>query len=84
MTPTERQLTQLIKAQGYKITSDKMGIYFKGHSNMFSFIKTGDIYNCYYNKNIDGEYQLQDKLQSQIMLDVCLRWVLSKISQNKN
>lgn len=84
MTDTEKQLVKIIKAYGYKMTSDNMGIYFTGHNNKFSFIKTGNIYNCYHNKSVNDNYELQDKLLSQILFEVCLRWVLSKVSKKEN
>ena len=83
MTNEERQIIKLIKAYGYKINTDNMGMYFTGNNNKFSFIKTGDIYNCYHNQMIDGNYELKDQLQSQIMLNVCLRWVLNKVSRKE-
>lgn len=84
MDSEDKQILKLIKAYGYKVTSDSMGMYLTGNGNKFSFMKTGDIYNCYHNKQVDGVYELQDKLQSQILLSVCLRWVFNKISRKEN
>ncbi len=79
ITGADKQLLNTIKSFGYKCTSDDMGMYLTNSENKFSFIKTGDIYNCYHNKLIDGQYVLQDTLYSQILLQPCLNWVFQKI-----
>lgn len=83
ITGSDKQLLETIKGFGYKVSSDNMGIYLTGDVNKFSFIKTGDIYNCYYNKLIDGQYVLQENLYSQILLTPCLQWAYNIIRRDK-
>ncbi len=79
ITGSDTQLLNTIKGYGYKYSTDKMGIYLTGKEDKFSFIKTGDIINCYHNKLINNQYVLQDTLYSQILLTPCLQWVFNKI-----
>lgn len=81
VTGADKQVISMIRGYGYKMTKDKMGIYFTNADNKFSFIETGEILNCYHNKLVEGKYELQDQLQSQILLQPCLQWVLRKIMQ---
>lgn len=82
MDVEEKNIVKLIKAHGYKMTNDKMGIYFDYNNKKFSIIKTGEIYNCYCNEKSkeDSKYELQDTYYSQILLKQCLYWILNKIN----
>lgn len=74
----EKNLIKLLKASGYVLTQDKMGYYFDKNDKKFSIIKTGNIYNVYYNKKIENNYQLQETLFSQILLKQCLFWIVNR------
>ena len=81
ITGVDKQLVMMIKSYGYTMTSDNIGTYYFNKYNKFSIIRTGDILNFYYNKKNGDSYQLIDSLQGQIMLQVCLNWILSKIRE---
>lgn len=82
----EKNVLKLIKARGYKVTSDNLGMYFDFKNTKFSIIKVGNIYNCYHNEKPDdgSAYVLQDSYNSQILLKQCLFWILNKINKPQN
>jgi hypothetical protein len=78
----EQNLFRIIKAHGYKVTSDKMGTYFNNGDKKFSIIKIGDIYNCYYNKKVsERDYELKESFLSQILMKQCLFWIVNNLNK---
>jgi len=79
---TNSQLLSFIKNDGYKKTSDDLGIYFDKASRKFSCMKHGFNYICYHNNQVDNQWVLGNK--SGILKDFseALAWVVIDIQKS--
>jgi hypothetical protein len=78
------QYFNFIKQAGYEYSKDDLGYYFDSGLKKFSIMKTGSMFECYYNvKQSNGGWGLKDKQLGIFDFVQGLRWVLTKIQQGK-
>lgn len=64
------------KKLGFKYKKDILGHYFDRNDTRLSIMISGPVYNCFCNKLVNGEFQLQDKQMNLINDDFVFRWML--------
>lgn len=78
-----RQYVKFIIQSGYKYTKDNLGFYFDSGNKKFSIMKTGPLFQCYYNENVDGQWVLKQKSNSIFEFSQGLKWILNIIQNSK-
>lgn len=76
-----RQYMQFIQGAGFKYSKDDLGYYFDNGVKKFSIMKTGPIFNCFYNIKVEGSWTLKTKSLGVLQFDMCLQWVINMIQQ---
>lgn len=76
-----RQYFDIIKSKNYTYSKTEMGYFFDNKEEKFSIIKTGPYMQCFHNKYINNNWQLQSCSNHEIDINRCLLWVISKINE---
>jgi hypothetical protein len=82
MSALTNQYFNFIKQAGYKYWKDGLGYYFDNGSRRFSVMKTGPIFQCYFNVKDNGAWVLKDKSNGILDFDQCLIWVTNNIRKS--
>ena len=69
-----------MKKLGYRCFKDPLGHYFDKGDTRLSVMMSGPVWNCYCNKMINGQFQLQDKQINLLNDDFVFRWLLLHIN----
>jgi hypothetical protein len=69
-----------MKKLGYRYHKDALGHYFDKNDTRLSVMLSGPVYNCFCNKFINGQFQLQDKQINLIDDDYVYRWLMLHIN----
>ena len=64
------------KKLGYKYTKDPLGHYFDKNGTRMSIMISGPVWNCYFNRIINDEFQLVDKQMNLLDDDFVYKWML--------
>ena len=75
---------RIIQAMGFRYWKDTFGFYFEKDVYRFSVIQIGPFYDISYNKKIQLNFQLQDKVTGKISLLEGLQWILNIIRKDIN
>lgn len=76
-----RQYFDIIKSKNYAYSKNEMGYYFDHDDKKFSIIKTGPYMQCFYNKRINDNWQLQSCSNHMTDINLCLNWIINKINE---
>jgi len=76
-----RQYMQFIQQAGFKYSKDNLGYYFDNGTKRFSIMKTGPVFDCYYNIRVNGGWVLKLKKPGVLEFQMCLRWILDVIQK---
>lgn len=74
-----RQYMQFIEQAGFKYSKNVLGYYYDNGIKKFSIMKTGPVFVCYYNINVNGTWTLKQKSQNLLQFEICLKWILDII-----
>ena len=69
-----------MKKLGYKYHKDTLGHYFDKNDTRLSVMISGPVYNCFCNKIINGQFQLQDKQINLLNDDFVYKWLMLHIN----
>jgi len=69
-----------MKKLGYKYHKDALGHYFDKNDTRLSVMISGPVYNCFCNKIINGQFQLQDKQINLLNDDFVYKWLMLHIN----
>lgn len=76
-----KQYMQFIEQAGYKDYNDNLGYYFDNGIKKFSVMKSGPVFNFFYNKKVDGAWILQLRKMGMLNFEECLRLILDCIQK---